>query len=805
MSLPVRWRKAVRDLRRRPGRSLLTVLALAAGVFEIALVLFAYGLLQPELMSMYARTSPASATLNVEPRTEPRGGSGADIPYDAVVDSLRALPGVALAEARPVIVARVRRGPDEWQPALLHVVRDFDAQRIDLFRRDRGAWPPGPGDVVLERTGLEVAGAGIGDSLTFRLEDGREVRLRVAGTAHAPGMPPAWMEHMVPGFIAWDSRARGEGSGETGQLRIVTEHARDEGYIRERSDSARALLERNGLAVTRVNVPPPGEHPHAAQMAAFRFLLLAFGILSLALSAVLVAAMVHAFMAEELRQVGVMKAIGATSRQVAGIYLVEVALLAVAGLVVGLPPGLWLGRAYAEFSAGILNTDVSHSPFPWWVLGVVLVVGLGLPLLVSLAPVRRAAAIPVREALAEPSPPLSRLIAIDAWLRRVSWLPRPLALALRTALARRARLALALALLGTGGAAFMAALNVAEAWNDAVNADFARRRYDLVLSLSEPTSVAALERLWSEIPGVARVEYWPGANPWLLDSEGVATTNVSLSGVEPGTPLVAPRIVAGRWLAPTDDRAVVVNQAVALRGAMFSPGDSLRVRLRGQPVAFAVVGVARELAPMPAAYAPRAAVLAATGRSPDSARTARIVLERHDEAAQRAAARTLEGACERAGLPVAYLQRMFDARQAILDHLVIIYSVLTLASLVVVFVGGLGLASTLTLSVLQRTREIGVMSALGARPRTLASHVWLEALFVGLLSWIAAVLITVPVSWALEQACGRIFLRAPLDFHLSSRALALWLGLVLVLATFSSFHPALRAARLRVREALDWT
>jgi ABC-type lipoprotein release transport system permease subunit len=61
------------------------------------------------------------------------------------------------------------------------------------------------------------------------------------------------------------------------------------------------------------------------------------------------------------------------------------------------------------------------------------------------------------------------------------------------------------------------------------------------------------------------------------------------------------------------------------------------------------------------------------------------------------------------------------------------------------------------------------------------------------------------VSWALEVACGRIFLKAPLDFHVSVRALALWLGLVLVLATLSSFHPALRAARLRVSEALGWT
>jgi putative ABC transport system permease protein len=195
----------------------------------------------------------------------------------------------------------VRSGPDEWLPALLNVVRDFDGQRIDRFSRDRGTWPPAPGEVVLERTALQVAGAKIGDTLTYRLGDGREVRLRVAGTAHAPGIPPAWMEHIVPGFVAWDSNARGEGSGETGQLRLVTTHPLDEGDIRDRADTARALLARNGLQVSRVNVPPPGQHPHAAQMAAFRFLLLAFGILSLVLSAVLAAAMVHAFMAEERR------------------------------------------------------------------------------------------------------------------------------------------------------------------------------------------------------------------------------------------------------------------------------------------------------------------------------------------------------------------------------------------------------------------------------------------------------------------------------------------------------------------------
>jgi putative ABC transport system permease protein len=128
--------------------------------------------------------------------------------------------------------------------------------------------------------------------------------------------------------------------------------------------------------------------------------------------------------------------------------------------------------------------------------------------------------------------------------------------------------------------------------------------------------------------------------------------------------------------------------------------------------------------------------------------------------------------------------------------------VLTAAALVVVVVGSLALTSTLTLNVIQRTREIGVLGAIGATPRTIASHVWFEAMVFGLLSWAVANLIALPSSWLLESVTGRIFFGSPLDFRLSPMASALWLLLVVVLATVSSVYPAQRAARLSVREAL---
>ncbi len=149
------------------------------------------------------------------------------------------------------------------------------------------------------------------------------------------------------------------------------------------------------------------------------------------------------------------------------------------------------------------------------------------------------------------------------------------------------------------------------------------------------------------------------------------------------------------------------------------------------------------------------------------------------------------------------IQRRQDAKQGIRDHLVIILSVLTLAALVVLFVGVLGQTTTLALSVVQRTREFGVMSAIGATPTMLARQVWIEALLLGGLSGIAALVITIPVSLALESACGLIFFKIPLDPWISPTAALLWLGIVFLLASASSLAPALHASRLTVREALS--
>lgn len=791
-----RWRKVLRDVLERPGRSALAVLALSAGVFEIGALLYKYAVLQPVLTTMYEKTRPASATLSVDGMS------------DALVDSVRHVRGVADAEVRPVMMARARTGPDEWTPVIVNVIRDFDGQRIDTFEPESGAWPPAEGQVLIERSAMEFAKLTVGDSLRVRTPGGEERSLLVAGTVHAPGLPPAWMDHFIPAFVSWSSVLRDRDAAasleEPSQVRIVVaDHPLEEGYIREVADSVKAVLERQGRTVTRVTVPTPGRHPHADQMDAFLYLLAAFGILSFLLSAVLVASMIHALLAEQVRQVGIMKALGATTWQIARLYLGQVALLSLLALAVGIPLGLAVGQAYAKFSASILNADVTSAPFPVWVVLAEVAAGIAVPLLVALGPVLRASRITIHQALSgDTAPRPFGTRSIERWLAGQAWLPRPFLLSLRTTFARRARLALTVTLLALGGACFMSAMNVSAAWDRAVREDFSRRRYDLTVFLRERQDVTRIEALVRKDPDVAHVEFWPGGMPYLIGEGGVPGQQVALVGPDARTKLLELPVSQGRWLSPADSMGAVINQGVVLRNASLAVGRDVSLRMQGRTVSIPIVGVVKELTPMPVIYAAQPAVYAALGEDGSKTRAARIVTRKHDDATQRAVARRLERAFAEEGIEVSGLQRTADARQAILDHLVIIYAVLGFASMIVVFVGALGLTSSLLLGVVQRTREIGVLGAIGATPATISRHVWLEGVLIGLLSWVMALLLAAPISAGLEAAVGSIFFRSPLPFSMSALAAAIWLLLVVVLGSLSSFYPAWRASRLPIRQAL---
>ena len=119
-------------------------------------------------------------------------------------------------------------------------------------------------------------------------------------------------------------------------------------------------------------------------------------------------------------------------------------------------------------------------------------------------------------------------------------------------------------------------------------------------------------------------------------------------------------------------------------------------------------------------------------------------------------------------------------------------------------VGGSGLIGTMSLNVLERTREIGVMRAVGASDGSVRQIVVAEGILIGVLSWLCGAILAYPLGQILSDAIGAITMKIGLDYVYSLNGLGMWLVIASVLAVLASLPPARNASRVSVRDVLAY-
>jgi putative ABC transport system permease protein len=540
-----------------------------------------------------------------------------------------------------------------------------------------------------------------------------------------------------------------------------------------------------------------------------------FGLFVLAMSGILVVNLLTASMATQVRQIGIMKAIGASRWQLIKMYFGQAMLLGVCATLIAIPLGILGSRLLCRYMAVFLNFDINSFAVPLWVYTLVVLVGIVAPLVAAAYPVWKGTRVPVRVAISDQQIFLTNFgrTRSDRWLASFGGDYRPLLLSLRNSFRRQARMILTLLTLSAAGLFFMAAFNIRASLVNTLDRMFAARKFDLSVFFATPQPREKIEQAIRQTSGVSAFESWFVTEASFLEEAPTSRSKSELHDSESGedrftviaiptsSQVLGPELVSGRTLMPNEGDALVVNTALAAKSPLLKPGNSIKLRLEGEEKTWRIVGLVREEFSPSVAYVPLSAI---EQKHPGVSNSLRLILAKSDADSIDAVKASLDQNLERRGLRARGSSSKADTRLGFDEHLVMIYIFLIVMSVIIGCVGGLGLMTTMSVNVLERRREMGILRAIGATPKMVGFIIVTEGLIVGLLSWIIAALAAWPVSKFVGDALVRLLFRDGLDFVFAPSGLVIWLLVSIGLGLIATALPAWTASKVTVREALAY-
>jgi putative ABC transport system permease protein len=800
--LSPRWRKVWRDLWSNKTRTLIVLLSIAVGVTAIGMVMGAQIIVDENLPEAYAAVNPASGTIFALNTFD-----------EAMVETIRRTREVSEAEGRRYVNVRFQDKAGEWRSLQLYAVPDFNEITINKLKPEQGQYPPERRGLLIERASFSPAlGLGdveIGDTLVIEPPDGKARELTIVGSVHDMSQLPAFINGAGYGYITYDTLEwLGEPRDYNQLLYVVAENKLDYDHIQAVGKQLESRLERSGVVVLFTLIFTPGEHPAQNFLNAFSLILGAIGVLSLVLSGFLIVNTLSAIMTQQVQQIGIMKAIGARAGQITVMYVVMVVAFGLLALLIGIPLGAIGSVGLASIFGGLLNFDVGGFRLDPRVVLVQTVIGVSAPLLAAVLPIRRGVRVTVREAISDVGlgkgrfgrGMLDRLIVA---LRYVFPLDRPAQISLRNTFRRKARLTLTLITLSLASTIFISIFSVRASLQQTLDDALLFFDYDVQIIFDRPYRSDRIIRQVAEMPGVDRVETWGFGTVRRIRPDDSESDSIIVYAPRADSQMLQPTIVEGRWLRDDDTNQIVINTDVLRNEDDLTVGSTITLNIDGRERDFEVVGIVRGILTGANAFVN----FDYFGRVTNAVGRAQISLVRLDDrspANQLTQGNALEESYRGSGFRVQQMQTIGQLRTIISTVFNVIIVFLLFMALLLGFVGGLGLMGTMSINVLERTREIGVMRAIGASDRAVLRIVLVEGVIIGLISWLIGGLLALPASQLLTNTVGRTLLQAAPSYIFSTGGAVLWLVTVLVLSTLASFLPARGASRLTVREVLSY-
>jgi putative ABC transport system permease protein len=797
-----RWRKVWTDLVGNKIRSLLVVASIAVGLFAVGLITSMNTIITEDMETGYRAVNPANIIIASSPFGQ------------ATVDHIGNLEGVRQAEGAKLMTLRMRNADGDWEPIDIKAIPNIDEMEINLLQLQEGTWPPQDRQMVVDEYKLENVPADVGGMVEIELPSGKVREMELVGvvndqTIGATGSGGFFLAP-VQSYTTLET-AEWLGSNPTMNHLYVTVdgNSDDVEHLRDVANLVSQELEDNGVVIFSSTLRASNDHPNRVYVQAISSVLIVLGFLVMGLSALLITNTLSALLNQQVHQIGVMKTLGARRGQIITIYMLLIFIYGAVALLIALP--LSSRAAYLLLQGFASEINMVLQGYRVIPLAVILqvVIAVVVPQIAGIGPILHGTRISAVEALSgynQAHPPSSHSL-IDRVIHNLRSLPRPTLLSLRNTFRRKGRLFLTVFTLTLGGAIFIGTFNVQSSLTTYVARIGRYFTADVNLSLARNYRISEIQEVLGSVPGVGEVEGWAAASGELILPDGSTGESTTIIGPPASSKLVVPVLLDGRWIQPGDENVIVVNERFIESYPDLQVGDTIQIKIAGNEEDMVVVGF-YQLAGKSSGYLAYSTYeyLSEVIHESNKANTYRVRAEQSGLTIeeQEALSKQVEAVLVAGGYKVSEVTTGKSFASTTSDGLNILTGFLLMMASLIAIVGSISLTGTMSMNVLERTREIGIVRAIGASDRAVMNLVMVEGVLIGLMSWLFGTLLSLPIGTAMSNAINLSLFGATADFSITPVGVLLWLGVVLVLSALASVMPARNAARLTIQEVLAY-
>jgi putative ABC transport system permease protein len=679
--------------------------------------------------------------------------------------------------------------------------QDYDDQKYDRLALIEGTWPQS-GGVTVDRGSASKLGIPLGATILFEVGERTRSMTVVGITYDTWANPPAFTSDAQFYATRRDIERLGGPTGFS-QIRAVLPQY-DEALAKEKAVEITDRLDRLDIGHGTPDTYDPQRHFFQDVANGIFMLLIVMSFLTVGLSVFLVTNTVTAIVAEQVPQIGVMKAVGARSLSIFQIYLGGVIVYLTLALLIAIPLGIVGSYILSATILSLFNMEAGPFRVSWLAVAVQLVLGLTSPLVAALWPVTAGARLTVREAIS--SYGLSvRIGMVERAIASLRRLPPLVVLTLSNTFRKKGRLAMTLVSLVGGGAIFMMVMSVQHSMVRSFDQFFETWKFDIMVGFANEQRINSIEPLVESFPGVSyaeMIQFYGSGIRRMDDEAGLDEESIELMGVSKDGDAYGPVVRAGRFLLPDDERAVALNEGLA-RELGVSVGDQVVIEINDEDTTWTVVGLVFDVANQQQNSIVWLDVLSHELNRSGRGDTLFVGAETRDPQRQTEISRELREWLDSRGKDVGSSMTAAQVRTENISSLMIIVYLLLVIAILIAVVGSVGLSGALSISALERQKEVGVMRAIGASGLTTGGIFVGKGIIIGLISWLLAIPLSVPLGMIITSAIGST-IDFQFSFSYSYIGTLIWLVVVVALSIVASGMPAWRAARVSVRQVLSY-